>query len=406
MSQSVICYDPPAQLVQNVRAVYKIPRGVAVIPSTIKVLDLKVNPTNAQGQPLTCYFPALAGVWATISQIELKVGDKPVDLFLSKQASAFINSLGSPDMQRDITSQLTCSSNNIAENSDDNKVGNNPYYIANQNLTYMAVDEVSQGIELRKVIDYLNNRYMIDEGLSISITWDISNKASWLLDPPGGVPVANVNMQVGYLSYETVQDVNLPKQKLVTFRQTIEEQIIIPAIGTDETVQYWEQRMNSLRDKFLTRSLFVFQPHGTPANIADVRKTYGNLCSIGMLGEYLNIVIDGSQKLTFKGFSQPAHKLALTLDSWGSSSSSLTSWFIPKEGTLVDKEGLELSNYYSYLGADLETFVNKEVVIQYQRKSGVNANLPAQGAGLTLFMISQVLKQHNTETGVVTYLRL
>ena len=414
MSTTVINYDPPTQLVPNVRTVYKIPRGIAVIPSTIKVLDILINPKDGSGNAVNCYFPALAGVWSAVSQIELLVGEKPVDLFLSKQASAFLNSLGNPDVQTNITSQLTGSSNNIYEKIND----------SNQLLQSIAVDSTAQALDLRKVLDYLNNRYIIEEGLSISITWDKDKLSDWLLRPTiagtsTATVAASVNIQSGYLSYETVMNHKFPEQKVVNFKQTIEEAIILDAPGKDAThangqdnfLQQVEQRMNRLRDKFITRCLFVAEPRLTGGVGQDpvytaVKNVYGKFCSVGQLSEYLNIVIDGNQKLTFKGFAQPAHKLALTTDSWGVGSSSLTSWYLPKNDTLVDSSNNELSNYYSYLGVELETFVNKECVIQYQRKSGQVGQNASVCSPLKLYMISQVLKQHDIASGRTTYIRM
>jgi len=394
MSLSVINYDPPSQQIPNLRTVYKIPKGISVIPSSIKLLNISITPLNASGNRVASYLPCLAGIWASVSQIELKVNDKPVDLFLSKQMSAFKNSLGNPDFQNNIVSKLTGSNNNIFQDLDLNR----------ESLIALPADIVPQCMEFRLVLDYLNNRYLIDEGLSIQITWD-TQRLDWLLPGADAETPAGVNIVPGYLSYESVMNYKVPEQNLVNFKQTIEEAIIIPNITSDDTQQLWEQRMNSLRDKFITRCLFVNEPIGQNSDIQNVKNTYGRYCSMGMLNEYLNIVIDGQQKLTFKGFSNPAHKLGMCYDVFGVGSSSTTSWFLPKLASLVDDENNALDNYYSYMGAEFNTFVNKEVVIQYNRTSTTASSNPSMGSQLKLYMISEVLKEHNTKTGVCTYVK-
>lgn len=393
---SVIHYDPVAQSVKNLRSVFKIPKGVAAIPATIKVLDIKINPKNAQGQDVECYFPANAGIWSAVRQIELLVGDKPVDLFLSKQASAFINTLGSPDVQKDITQPLSGSNNVVYQT---------PETPDAMTLSYIPVDAVPQCLELRKVLDYLNRRYIVEEGLSISITWDKDALSEWLVDQSS--TVTSVDIFSGYLSYESIDGVHkFPEQKQVNFHQTIQETILVPAVGGSNTVQYWEQRMNSLRGKTVTRSLFAVEPEGSPTNTAAVRTTFGKLCSIGQLGESLNIAVDGATILTYKGFSSLAHKLAMTADSWGPSSAAQGAWYLGEEASLKDSKNQDLSNYYSYLGVDMQRYVDKEVVIQYQRKSADATEYPAQAGALKIHMISQVLKSHDLASGVCTYIKL
>jgi hypothetical protein len=394
MSMSVIHYDPVAQSVKNLRAVFKIPKGVAAIPGTIKVLDIKIQPKDAQGNDVVCYFPANAGIWSAVRQIELLVGDKPVDLFLSKQASAFVNTLGNPDLQKDIAQPLSASNNVVYET---------PESPASMTLQYQPVDAISQALELRKVLDYLNRRYIVEDGLSVSITWDKDVFNEWLLDQSAAV--STIDIFPGYLSYESIEGPHkFPEQKTVAFHQTIQETILVPSIGYGE-IQYWEQRMNSLRGKTVTRALFAVEPEGAPANTTAVRGTFGKLCSVGQLGESLNIAVDGSQILTFKGFSSLAHKLAMTSDSWGVSSAAQGAWYLGETPSLRDSKNQGLVNYFSYLGVDMNRFVDKEVVIQYQRKSA-DILYPAQAAALKVHMISQVLKTHDLATGVCTYVRI
>lgn len=397
MSLSVIMYDPPAQQQPNIRTVYKIQKGVKVIPSTIKLTNLKINPTQTDGTPAPCFFAAMGGAYLSLKQVELLVGDKPVDLFLSKQAINFKNSLGSPDYQTGIVSPLSGSNNNVYQDLNKNL----------QNYTATTVDEIPQSIDFKYMLDYLNNRFIIEEGLTLILTWDSSN-LDWLVNCNSvqAEEVAKVNIDPGYLSYEVVEAENIPRQDVVNFKQTIEEAILVPAIGADNTPQIWEQRMNSLRDKTIKRTLFVTQPLGTNSDITDEQHTFSRYASMGMDNEYLNIVIDGSQRLTFKGFSNPAHKLALTSDSFGKSSCSMSAFFNAREESLEDLGGKTLKNYYSYLGVDLNTFVDKECVIQYNRSSATNADYPSLAAQLKIYMISEVLKQHNVKTGVCTYVRV
>lgn len=409
MSRSVIHYDPPAQQVKNTRVVFKVPRGVSAIPGTMKVLDIKIQPKNAQGQPVECYFPALAGIFSAVAQIELLVDDKPIDLFLSKQASAFFNTLGDPDVQFNINQPLTGSSNAIYETT---AIPVLDAASQVQTLRYIPVDSIPQCLDLKRVLNYLANRKIIEEGLSVSITWDKDRISEWLLDQSSAV--TSIDIFPGYLSYESLEDHGFPEQPFVSFVQTIEEAIIIPANTTDNFVQEVEQRMNSLRNKTVTRTLFVTEPQGTDSalKLQNVRKTYGKLCSIGQLGESLNIVVDGNQIMTFKGFSSAAHKVAMASDAWGPLSLSQSAWFLPKVATLVDDTPPgsittgELSNYGSYLGVDIAQYVDKELVIQYQRKSSTAASFPAQSAALKLYMISQVEKFHDVKSGVCTYVKL
>lgn len=401
MSQTVIMYDPPSQQQQNVRTVYKVQKGVSVVASTIKLTNLKINPNVTK-----CYFPAMGGAYLSLKQVELLIGDKPVDLFLSKQCINFKNSLGTPDYQYNILANLAGTSNNVYQDVELGKL----------TFSYYTVDDIAQCIEFKHMLDYLNNRMVIDEGLTIILTWDSSN-LDWLVT--GGDPTAqnptSVNIDPGYLSYEVLTDHNLPKQDIVNFKQTIEEVVLLPAISLgpignlDNQTQLWEQRMNSLREKFVSRVLFVNEPLGVLSDIANNKLTFGRYASYGMNNEYINIVIDGNQRLTFKGFSNNAHKLAMTADTFGEGSSTMTSFFLPKDPAAVDITGESvnsLQNYYSYLGVELNSFVEKECVIQYNRTSTVVADYPSSNAPMKLYMISEVLKQHNTQTGVCSYVRV
>jgi hypothetical protein len=394
MSLSVIMYDPPSQQQQNVRTVYKVQKGVSVVPSTIKLTNLKINPNVSK-----CYFPAMGGAYLSLKQVELLIGDKPVDLFLSKQCINFKNSLGTPDYQYNILTNLAGTSNNVYQDVELGKL----------TFSYITVDDIPQCIEFKHMLDYLNNRMVIDEGLTIILTWDSSN-LDWLLtggDPDAEKPTS-VNIDPGYLSYEVLTDHNLPKQDIVNFKQTIEEVVLLPAVGDDDNqTQLWEQRMNSLREKFVNRVLFVNEPLGQLPDIANNQLTFGRYASYGMNNEYINIVIDGNQRLTFKGFSNNAHKLAMTADTFGEGSSTMTSFFLPKDPVAVDITGENtVQNYYSYLGVELNSFVEKECVIQYNRTSTVVDEYPSLDAPMKLYMISEVLKQHNTQTGVCSYVRV
>ena len=395
MSLSVIMYDPPNQQQKNVRTVYKVSKGVPVDAQSIKLTNLLINPVDVNGQPVQCFFPALGGAYLAIKQVELLIGDKPVDLFLSKQCINFKNSLGNPDYQYNILTELAATNNNPYQDVELNKIL----------FDYQAVDSFPQCIEFKKMLDYLNNRVVIDEGFSIIITWDYQNFEDWLLTANIGKAPEDITIDPGNLSYEVLTGHNLPPQKLVTFKQTIEEVVLIPAVGDDDKSQDWEQRMNSLREKFVSRVLFVNEPLGTNSDIANEQKTFGRYASYGMNNEYINIIIDGNQRLTFKGFSNNAHKLAMTSDAFGDSTSSMTSYFIPNDPVAADMTEEPLSNYYSYLGVNLNSFVNKECVIQYNRTSGTLADNPSTGAQMKLYMISEVMKQHNTETGVCSYVK-
>lgn len=402
---SSIHYDPPSQQ-SAYRTVFKIPKGVHVVPGTIKVLDIKVNPTGAGGAASTAYFPALAGVYSTVKMVELFVGGKPVDIYQSKQASAFINSLGNQDMQQCIASQLTSSSNNIVENLDN--VGNAAILTVRQNLNYVAIDSVPAALELKKMVDYLANRYICDEGIDVIITWD-SDFASYCLDSAPAVTA--VNIVPGFISYETVSDDAAklyPAQDKVLYRQTIEEQIVVDAID-DKGVDYLQQiqyRLNSLRAKTVLRSLIVTVPTGEPANTAAVRATYGKLCSIGQITPVYQLTVDGQTILTYKGSASSAHSLAMTQQAWGNSSSSVSSWFLPQIPTLVDSANNQLSNYYGYFGVNMGRYVDKEVVLEFSRRSSSEANndgYAAQVAKLQLLMISQVVRMHDVKSGMISY---
>jgi hypothetical protein len=406
LKMSSIHYDPPSQQ-SAYRTVFKIPKGVHVIPGTIKVLDIKVNPTGAGGAPSTAYYPALAGVYSTVKMVELFVGGKPVDIYQSKQASAFINSLGNQDMQQCIASQLSSSSNNIVENVDNDS--NADILTINQNLNYVAIDSVPASLDLKKMVDYLANRYICDEGIDVIITWD-SDFASYCLNSAPAVTA--VNIVPGFISYETVSDEAAklyPAQDKVLYRQTIEEQIVVPEITDEQGINYLQQiqyRLNSLRAKTVLRSLIVTVPSDTPANTAAVRGTYGKLCSIGQLSSVYQLTVDGQTILTYKGSATPAHSLAMTQQSWGNSSSSVSSWFLPRVPTLVDATDEELSNYYGYFGVNMGRYVDKEVVLEFSRRSSSvadNVGYEAQVAKLQLLMISQVVRMHDVKTGVISY---
>jgi len=377
MSQiSQVHYDKP-QSHSNTQTRWVIPGGRKILSPSIEILDLKLNPNRS------CKFASLVGAYGSIKKVQIRMNNKEVDVWYAQSALPYLIAMsGDNEKQKGINQQVSLT-------------GNNVYFNATENLLTLErpdVDSRTATLKLSLYSDLFNKIGIINMPMEIIIDWE-TNLSKYLISNGGGA-VDTVSIASPYLSYETWNgDYQQPAQ--VEFTQWIEDQMNVPNIATNNTLQQYEIRSNAFNNKYIHRLLLTNIPssviNNTPSeDIEDLYNLFGYYMSVPMKQENFNIARDGMNLLTFRNVSNDAVKLSVAHDTWGQSVFTTGAHMHTNNSSLLELQDAPLNGYASYGCCEISDYIRKELQITYRRKSDANATYPALGAQLVLAAVAEV----------------
>jgi hypothetical protein len=363
---SQIHYDQPISHSQK-RTRFLIQANQKVIAESIKLLELKINPTMSVAGA-TCTFPVLVGAYGCISKLQVALDGRVVDVWTAQELLPYLIAMsGDNEKNFGLNSVLYGTGNNLElDQASGLLVFNRP-----------VVDSQTVSLKLNVYSDLLKNINVINSKLEIIIDWEQSTK-KWLI-PSAGV-VNSVNIDPPYISYETLNE-NVEQPKEVSFRQWERDQWIIPQIPTTDetnvlegTVQKVEIRSNGFNNKVIGRMLLST----CPSNVAtltpgdenkDLFGLFAYYMSNSMYNEYYNISKNGRSLLTFRNINNDAVKHALSVDTWGEGCFATNGHLNSNTSVLKALPAGKLNSFCSYGCIEINDRVLQDIQFNYSRES-------------------------------------
>jgi hypothetical protein len=356
---------------------YVIPGGRQIISSSIKILDLKINPNRS------CKFPALVGAYSTIKRVQIRLNSKEVDVWTAKSVLPYLISMfGDNEYNKGMLSQVAMTGNNVVYDSNSKLL----------TLNRPNVDDRTATLNLSVYSDLLNKIGIINMPMEIIIDWE-TLPTNFLLSNGGGA-VDTFNILAPYLSYETLSAYEKAQPAQVEYTQWIEDQWSVPSIA-DNTQQQYEIRSNAFNNKYVHRLMLTNVPssivnNAPSADLVQLYGIFGSYMSVPMKQEIFNIARDGMNLLTFRNVSNDAVKLSVAHDTWGQGLFVTNAHMHTNASVLLDLSGSPLNGYASYGCCEISDFVRKELQITYRRTSDDNGDYPSLGAQLVVAAVAEV----------------
>jgi hypothetical protein len=396
MSLTQVHYDKPRSH-SNQQTRFIIPRNRKVHTTSMRLLDLVVNPNQA------CYFPALVGAYALIKKVQVSVNSVPLDEWMAQSSLPYlVAQMGDNEKQRGIVKELYLTGNNVIHNPVDNTM----------NLDRPEVDSYSASVKMMVYSDLLANMGICNDEIEIIIDWE-DNLGNCLVPVDPANPATSINIQPMYLVYETfVGDMAQPSKFF--FRKWVEEQMNIP-VGADNTLQTVELRSNAFNQKTISRLMIsnlpiTFQAGNVNADAVALYRVFSKYCSVPMLQESFNVGKNGETILSLRNVNNDSLKLGMTGDTWGKSNfvsgahlhlavpmlQELNATFTP---TVSATPVQQLNGFASYGSVDISEMVTKDMQFSYTRLA--NSNYPTLKGQMLLVVDAEVNCVY--ENGQVSY---
>ncbi len=199
---------------------------------------------------------------------------------------------------------------------------------------------------------------------------------------------------------EVLSPPEMPKAYKVQYT-TIELDKIYCKGGANNAVVQTKQRCNAFNGKYIERLLLMnVDPASLTSNVAtDLVKCDG---SMALLGERIQLMVDGTTLLDFNGCDTSARKLGMTIDCFGDLCLPLgaNAVAITNSADLFRLNSVNMIGEMSYFGCYVRQVVS-ELDIEHTRTCVANANTP-----FWLFVHGQVVKTLSVANGsyVVAYI--
>ena len=377
-------YDKPTSHVSTTfvkQTIFKIGSGRKVFAPSLKILDLHLRPDN------DAVFPALVGAYGSVRRIQLKLDGRLVDIWDAQNIlPLLIANSGDNEKQRGLNKILYGTGNNVIYNLAGNNLKLDKVGIKKDSSTPVQ-------LKLPVFLDLLNNIGIIESGIEIIIDWQTSARA--VFNPVNTTnALTDYSIDAPYLSYETMNG-DFKQANNVPYRMWVQEQLNVPAIATDNTLQRYEMRSNAFNNKSIGRIVLVNQPanFGNVGDLTNVYKTFNTFCSIPMKQEVYNVAKDGKLIFSLRNVNNDGAKLASTVDAWGPGVFVSGGHMHLKKPVLDELQAdsdIRLNGFCSYGSVEINDHVKKELQISYMRQSDDNTAYPSLGSQLTINAIAEV----------------
>lgn len=375
MSLTQCHYDKP-QSHSNTQTRWVLPSNKNIWGSSLKLLDIKMNP-NVPG----C-FPVLVGAYACVKRVQIRLDGKEVDMWYSKSSLPYLLAqMGDNERQKNMNQILY-------------GTGNNVVYDAGSKLLALSrplVDTNLVVLKLKMFSNLLDNIGIVNNKLEIIIDWETDPAKVFCPLNQEDTPVASYTISAPYLSYETFNEMK-EQPEAVVFTQWVEDEWVIPAIAADNTSQEYQLRSNAFNKKTIGRLLLSNIPSNLDTN-EDVEALYwlfNTYLSVPMKFESFNIAKEGRNILTFRNVSNDAVKLSIAHDSWGQSNFITNGHVHSVASCLKELQGVLLNGFASFGCCEVNDFINKELQMTYRRTSDVVAQYPSLAQALIIKVVAEV----------------
>lgn len=361
-----IHYDPPISHSQK-RTRFTIAENQKVVAESIKILELKINPTLSQ-PGATCTYPVLVGAYGAVKKVQIGLDGRIVDVWEAQELLPYLISM-SADNEKNfgLNSILYGTGNNLELDLPTGLlVFNRP-----------TVDSQTVSLKLNVYSDLLNNIGVINSKMEIIIDWDTNTK-KWLI--PSAGTVTSISIDPPYVSYETLnQDVEQPKE--FSYRQWERDQWVISQMANDgnnvsaNTNQKVEIRSSGFNNKVLGRMLLSTSPtsvvNSTPTDeVKDLFSLFSYYMSVPMYNEIYNIAKQGRSLITFRNVNNPSLKHALCVDTWGEACFVTDGHLNSKTSVLKALQTEDtLNGFCSYGCVEINDRVQSDLQFTYNRSS-------------------------------------
>jgi hypothetical protein len=386
---NTIHYDKPVSHSQS-QTRWIIPSNRKVFASSIKVLDLKINPD------VDCHFAPLVGAYGCIKRLQVRASGKEIDNWYAQASLPYLLSLPDNQQQKGVQSQLLGTGNNVEYDTPSKLL----------KLNRPIVDAQTVQIPLYPLSNWLSEVAFIDEPLEIIITWE-TNVNKFLVPLEDGTLPTSISIDPPFLAYETV---NYPveQRKNFVFKKTIQDEWYIPAVGADNTTQDKPFRCNAFADKVLMNLMLVNQPisvyNADPnTDLEKVFRTFGYYCSIPMNNESWNLNVNGENIINFIYPLNDAVKLSLASQAFGNAHFTTEGHVHSQKSSLKELQDAPLNGYCNYGAVEVNQKMKKDLVFTYKRVSKTEEDYPTLQEPLVVVAVGEVACVYKG-AGVVEYL--
>lgn len=305
------------------RAEFRILEGnEEIYTSNMRLLNVGVI-TSLDGQNSYIY-NTIGGAYVLIDRIRLLAGNELIEEIVDfPKWASFKNLNSSNDNNKSINKWVNKSQLGFTTTdglpATNNELRYNFFYpdknnfdIDNNNI------ENCSWLSLRSVFSFLKNTPYLDtnklQNLRVVIEY---NTLSTIVSGDETQFDLNGNFQTAepLLVVDEVmnKDESVKQPDLIKYMPLELDRVKIPAINaTSETgtTQELKMRVNGFNNKTVNRMLLVNSPQSANLN-------FNRWNSVSQLGQVVQPVINGKQKLPFEGINGPNRRLAMTVDTWG-----------------------------------------------------------------------------------------
>ena len=362
--------DPESSNAQ--RSVFTIPKGLKIKASKIRLCNFSL--TNNEGTQI--YFNHM-GVYSLLSKISiLSLAGTEID----RLTGDGINMMAIKLLHLENACQYSIN-RQLSQTMCNSLYVNN---LGQADLTEQSQrDDASMGmqiyIDVSMMLEYLQRRSVIDEGMTIVFEWQTSDVLGFSYSF-NSVPTLAVD--------EYLTDVPLDTADVITYLSVIQDRLDIAAGQTS-----FEKRLNSFYQQFLASVYFMNVENRTDNKLMN---------AVSPKGEILEITIDGRKVIPLKGINTPAKKLAFLQDfsngtvcipGYDSQFEILDATW---KGLYNPNLGIYYGNKFSYGCFLLNRYINMDFTISY------SYNNPSDKT-TTLLILGQVLRSYDRVNDKVSF---
>ena len=354
------------------RSVFTIPKGLKIKASKIRLCNF--NLTNNDGTQV--YFNHM-GIYSLLSKVSiLSLAGTEID----RLTGDGINMMAIKLLRSENASQYSIN-RQLSQTMCNSIFVNN---MGQADLTEQSQrDDASMGmqvyINLSLMLEYLQRRVVIDEGMTIVFEWQTPDVIGFSY---------SFNIPPCLAVDEYLTDVPMDPMDNITYLSVIQDRLDIAAGSTS-----FEKRLNSFYQQFIANVYYM-----NVENRSD-NKLFN---AVAPKGEKLEISIDGRKTIPLSGINSPAKKLGFLQDF---SNGTVCIPGYDSQFQLLDPTwkgfhnpnlGIDYGNKFSYGCFLLNRYINMDFTISY------SYDIPA-GKTTTLLILGQVLRSYDRVNDKVSF---
>jgi hypothetical protein len=351
--------DPQSHSSQ--RTVFTIAKGLKVKASKIRLCNFNIS--NSDGNQL--YFNH-SGIYSLLSKISVvSLQGSEIDRLSNMEIMAIRLMHLENASQYSINRQLS-------QNMCDSVYVNN---LGQVDLTEQSQRDdaslMSQYIDVSFCLKYLQQRTVIDEGMTVLFEWETADNLGFnyqFVIPPA--------LAVD----EYLTDVPTDGNDVITYTTIIQDKLVV-SLGSNG----FEKRLNAFFNNYITNVYFI---DTLSKNVNPLKN------AVFQSGAVLEITIDGRKVIPLKGIDHAGKKLGflqdfsgkVTVPGYDSTLKLNSAW----TGLQNPNLGIDYENKFSYGCFLLNRFINMDFTLSYNFTDNVT-----DASGSTLLILAEVLRSYD-----------